>query len=491
MEIEQNTPMQQPKQMPRTNAKPLEQGFQATNQPPQYPGEQAPQRAPRKRRRKLKRKVKYTLYGIVLVVCLLAIRPWSWAMPSSCKAMAAGDSICGDTVIPLNVRLSGSVCEIPQSAKFDKTVRQFIRRWEIQGASLAVMKDGNLIYYKGYGYADAENRDTVEVKHIFRMASVSKLITAVGIMKLQEQGKLRLSATVFGPNGILPQFKEYTDKRVEKITVEQLLRHKAGFTIRSGDPMFSPLTMELARRAGQQKALTTDQMIAYVIKAGLGYTPGNNTKYSNFGYTLLSRVIEQVSGMEYEQYIKTEILSPIGCHDMHLAHNVDSMRHTNEVKYYESSDAEPVESCDGSGKMVQKCNGGNDVQGLLGAGAWVASPVEMLMFVSAIDGDPGKPDILKPSTIAQMVSCTNSELPMGWMKVKANGNWIRTGSMAGTSAMLCKQSDGYTWIFVTNTSSWKGARFTRLISGMVNSAFGRVDQWPEKDMFDTMNLEDF
>lgn len=450
-----------------------------------------PHRQPHKKKRRLKRKVKFTLYGIALLLLVVVVRPWNRALPSSCSATAGGDSICGDTIVPLNMRLNGSVCEIPESVKFDKTVLQFIRRWEIQGASLAVMKDGNLIYYKGYGYANVEKRESVEVRHIFRMASVSKLITAVGIMKLEEQGKIKLSSTVFGKNGILPQFSNYTDKRVEKITIEHLLRHRAGFTIRSGDPMFSPLTMEVARRAGQNEALSTDQMIAYVIKSGLGYTPGGNTKYSNFGYTLLSKVIEQISGMDYEKYIKQEILAPIGCHDMHIAHNIDTLCHENEVKYYESSDAELVEACDGSGKMVQKCNGGNDVQGLQGAGGWVASPVEMLMFVSAIDGDPGKPDILKKSTITRMTSCTKNELPMGWMKVKENGNWIRTGSMAGTSAMLCKQSDGYTWIFVTNTSSWKGARFTRLISSMVNSAFGRVDQWPEKDMFDTINYEEF
>lgn len=426
-----------------------------------------------------------------LLAILLIIRPWNWITPTGCSATGGVDTICRDTIIPLNMRLNGLPCQIPESVKFDRTVRQFLNRWQIQGASLAVMKDGNLIYYKGYGYADAENGDSVEVRHIFRMASVSKLITAVGIMKLQEQGKLKLSSPVFGPNGLLPQFKDYTDRRVERITVEHLLRHKAGFTVRAGDPMFSPLTMELARRTGKTKALTTDQMIAHIIKTGLGYTPGNRTKYSNFGYTLLSKIIEQVSGQNYEQYIKQKILAPIGCHDMHIAHNADSLRHTNEVKYYESSDAELVEACDGSGKMVQKCDGGNDVQGLQGAGAWVASPVEMLMFTAAIDGHPGKPDILQKSSIARMTQCNKGELPMGWMRIKENGNWVRTGSMAGTSAMLCKQSDGYTWIFVTNTSSWKGARFTRLISGMVNSAFGRVDQWPEKDMFDTMNYEEF
>lgn len=466
------------------------------------------------RRRRLKRSVKLCILSVSLLICVIIFRPWRWFAVVSCSSSAARSMNLSMVSDPskstfsafssassfissvslsaeyldfenaLHFRLTNADSELPQAERFDRAVLQFMNRWEIKGASLAVMKDGHLVYSKGYGYADLEDSVHTEVRHIFRVASISKLITATAVMKLYEKGKLRLDSRVFGPSGILPQYTGYTDRRIANITVEQLLRHKGGFTVRSGDPMFSPTLMEVARRNGRNCALTTDQLITHSLRQGLGFTPGGRTKYSNVGYVILSKVIEQLTGMEYELYVRDSILHPVGCRDIHLACNTHDKKLPNEVRYYESSDAELVESCDGRGKMVHKCDGGNDVRGLKGAGGWVASPVEMLMFVSSIDGDAAKPDILKPSTIAKMTECSEEMLPIGWMKVQKNGDWLRTGSMAGTSAMLKRQGDGYTWFFVTNTSSWKGARFPRLISGMFNTALDRVDIWPEKDLFD-------
>ena len=79
-------------------------------------------------------------------------------------------------------------------------------------------------------------------------------------------------------------------------------------------------------------------------------------------------------------------------------------------------------------------------------------------------------------------------LPIGWMHAKADGTWSRTGSMSGTNALLRKQSNGYVWVFVTNTSSWKGSRFHGYISSMLRQAFGKVEEWPEKDMFEADSL---
>lgn len=442
----------------------------------------------RKKKRRLKKKVKYRLYLLLVILMIAILRPWQWVVEKANSTITT-DSVQTQSITPLNMLISNTHSDLPESEKFDRSVNRFINKWEINGASLAIMKDGCLIYSKGYGYADVENKTPVDVRHLFRIASLSKLITAVGIMKLEEQGKLSLDSRVFGESGILPNYKNYTDKRINNITIDQLLRHRGGFTVRSGDPMFSPRTMQIAKEIGSVSAPSTDQIIEYCLGSGLGYTPGNNTKYSNLGYVILSQIIEKISGIDYEQYIKDSILAPAGCYDMHMAKNTDSLRRSNEVKYYESSDAENVLSCNGSEAMVPKTNGGNNVEGLLGAGGWIASPVELLLFTSSIDGDPSKPDILKPETIRKMTEYSKSTLPIGWMKVSPKGDWIRTGSMAGTSALLRKQNNGYTWVFVTNTSSWKGSKFPNYINQMLQTAFRRVDSWPERDMFDSITEE--
>lgn len=450
--------------------------------PPGMPG--APRR--KKRRRRLKPKVKrfFILFGIFLF--LIIFRPWNWLSGGGRHHAASADTVAAP--VPLNHLLNNSHSEFPQAARFDKAVENFLRRWDLTGASLAIMKDGNLIYAKGYGWADKEDDEPMEVRHILRVASISKLITATAVMKLWESGRLRLDQQVFGPQGILSgeRFQNYTDKKLEQVTVEHLLRHRAGFSIRAGDPMFN---WDMIRRGLEKEPpYTMDDYVEYAVKTGLRYRPGDQTHYSNIGYVVLSKVIEQASGMDYETYVKDSILAPAGCFDMHLGKNRHRDQLQNEVRYYETTEAESVPAADGSGEMVPKSDGGNDVEGLSGAGGWVASPTELLLFVAAIDGDPSRPDILKPSTIRRMTEPKKGELPIGWMQTGGDGTWSRTGTMSGTNALLRKQSNGYTWVFVTNTSSWKGPRFNGYISTMLRQAFDRVAEWPEKDLFEADSL---
>lgn len=434
-----------------------------------------------KRRRKLKPSVKRAMIAIGVFIVLFVSRPWRFL----CEQPQPEQTIeqTEDTVQQsINNIVQNSDSDIPEAAKFDKAVESFMRQWEIVGASLAIMKDGNLIYSKGYGFADSEKKIPTEVRHIFRIASVSKLITAIGIMRLCEQGKISLDSKVFGKQGILKQYTEYTDKKIEKMTIEHLLRHQAGFTNRAGDPMFD------MAKLGIPLPVTPDAMIMYVLRTGLRYTPGGRTSYSNVGFMILDQVIEQITKMPYETYIKDSILAPVGCFDMHIGHNNPTDRHDNEVRYYEPKDSELIPAADGSGLMVSKSDGGNNIELLGGAGGWVASPVEILKLVAAIDTENSHPNILSNASINTMTR-HDKGLPIGWINVNARGDWWRSGTMAGTSAMLRRQSNGYTWIFVTNTSSWKGSKFAPMINYMLQKAFGKVTEWPEKDLFQSDKID--
>lgn len=430
-----------------------------------------------RRRRRLKKSVKITMIAVVALIVLLVIKPWTIFQGES-EPQPATEAIAEkDTIQSINMIVQNSDSDIPEAERFDKAVESFMRQWEIVGASLAIMKDGNLIYSKGYGYADQQRQIPTEVKHIFRIASVSKLITAIGIMKLRENGRLRLDSKVFGPNGILSRFEDYGDKRVEKMTVEDLLRHRGGFSTRAGDPMFD------AAKMGLKLPVTDDQMVAFAIKRSFRYSPGSRTSYSNVGYMILGKVIEQVTGIPYERYIKDSILAPVGCYDMHIGHNDPADRHENEVNYYEPKNSELVPAADGSSRLLSKSNGGNNIELLGGGGGWVASPVEVLKLVAAIDYNNSHPNILSNKSIHEMTDYQRGLLPIGWINVNDKGDWWRSGTMAGTSAMMRRQSNGYTWVFVTNTSSWKGSRFAPMINSMLQRAFGKVTEWPEKDLF--------
>ena len=397
--------------------------------------------------------------AIAAVFLLAVILPLS-SSPKPEPAAAAADSVAA---VCLNDMLDDTLSAYPELEGMDGRIERFMKLWEIKGASLAIMRNDSLVYAKGYGYADEEKGEKMTSGHILRMASVSKLITAAGIMVLQERGQLSLQDTVFGEHGILND-SLFTAAIREKakfgITVEQLLRHQGGFTNSRGDPMFS--TRDIIRQFGLDGAPDHETLVRCVLSRPLGYKPGTWQKYSNFGYLLLSMIIEKTSGTDYETFIQENVLHPAGCYDMHLAGNYYEDRFPNEVRYYMHAGSELCEEYNMSGRLVERCYGANDIHALSGAGAWCGSPAELGRFVASIDGRAEIPDILSAESIAAMTEYFDSETySLGWNDTKPDGEWTRTGTLGGTSALVKYFPDGECWIMITNTSTWKGPGFTR------------------------------
>ena len=232
--------------------------------------------------------------------------------------------------IYLNDTLKNEMSNFEELENMDKKVRSFMRQWHIKGASLSIMRNDSLLYAKGYGWADEQKEVEMSPRHILRMASVSKLITAVGIMVLQERDSLTIKDKVFGPEGILNDSLYSSlikDKNYHKITVEHLLRHQGGF---SRDPLFS--SRDVMTQLRLNHAPEKEDYYKVVLNRKLRFEPGTSQRYSNLGYLLLSDVIEKVSGMPYEKFIKEQVLAPAGCFDMHIAANYYEDRRDNEVR---------------------------------------------------------------------------------------------------------------------------------------------------------------
>ena len=384
----------------------------------------------------------------------------------------------------LNDSLSNAMSDLPATEKMERYIANWMARYNIRGASLAIMKDEHLIYCKGFGWADEERNQPAEVGHIYRVASASKLITAVGIMKLCDEGLLRLDDKVFGAEGILKHFTEIKDKRAENITVRHLLNHTAGFSRRMGDPMFR--IADIIKWEHLDTTPTADQLIAYQLRQRLRDRPGGSAQYSNMGYLVLSRVIEVASGKSYEQYLQEHVLWPAGCYDMHIARNYYEERYPMEVKYYGNDPNDRIESFDGSGEMRPRQYGGHNIRGLQGAGAWVSSAVEMLRLVASIDGKPEVPDILSPESVAEMRHITRKgDYALGWVRYhESTQTLVRTGTMSGTCAYIEYKTSGISYAFLTNTSNYRGASFTNSLGRMIHTAMSRVQEWPQdRDLF--------
>jgi hypothetical protein len=141
-------------------------------------------------------------------------------------------------------------------------------------------------------------------------------------------------------------------------------------------------------------------------------------------------------------------------------------------------------SIDGSGESVPVYYGGNNIELLGPAGGWVASAPELIKFLTAIDGFPGQPDILKEETIQLMADPEFSGSGLfGWRGSDKYGNWWRTGYLTGSTAMMVRQQDGLDWVVMMNTSTYKHSRIQGYVSGMMFGAVNRVCDWPSIDLF--------
>ena len=367
----------------------------------------------------------------------------------------------------------------------DRKIERFMARWNIKGLSLAVTRNDSLLYAKGYGWADVEEGKEMTPRNILRLASASKLVPAIEIMRLVEDGKLRLDSMGCGENGILCDTcftNAINDRRLYDVTVDNLLQHKGGFGMGAGDPMFNTKDIIAARHLPGPPS--NEELTRIVLGRKIAFTPGQGFRYSNFGYMLLSLVIERVSGKSYWDFVTEEVLHPAGCYHFRPATNYYADRSEDEVHYY-GPDTVAVEEYNGSGRMVERVYGGSNVNGLLGAGGWCASASDLARLVAATDKCPYVGDILSKSSVDSLTAfAKDDKVSRGWSEIDERGKWRRTGTLSSTHTLIERFPNGECWVMITNSGVWTGHNFsremTRLISDLrptYSSLFPARDLW--------------
>lgn len=373
--------------------------------------------------------------------------------------------------------------ETKELSALDSVVHRFIQKQGVVGASVGIVKDGQLVYAKGFGYADMDAQQEVAPHHQFRIGSLSKLITTVAIMKLQEEGKLSLDDKVFGEEGILRSslYQDIRDtKRASSITVVHLLSHTAGWSKRTyGDPMFIPL--KIAEEMNTPAPADLNSIIKFVLSKPIPYQPGTRYDYSNFGFCLLGKVIEAVSGETYEQYVQNNLLAPLSIYGMRLAKNRPEDRFEDEVRYYDLSPNNIRPSIYGTGEVVPNTYSFN-IEALSAAGGWVATPTDLLRFLLAVDGLNNTPDILSNESLLAMIEPATGR-PYGWRGASVGGTWWRTGTLAGTSALMKRFENGTSWVVLTNTSNRRSDYFNGRFSNMLQNELASLNEWPDSNLF--------
>lgn len=391
----------------------------------------------------------------------------------------------------------------PDLEPFDTLLTTFVKENKVPGASLAVTRNGKLVYARGFGHADVEKKEGVEPSALFRIASVSKPITGVAIMQLAEKKLLKLDDRVVDLMKLKPLDipGKKVDERWRRITVRQCLQHTGGWDRgKSYDPIGR--VRDIAKAFGVETPVNPEQIVRYMMSQPLDLDPGLHHRYSNLGYLVLGRIIEAVTGQKYEAYVKKEVLAPLGIKTMQLGHALVENRVAGEVRYYDSRNRTgPAIYPPRRGEQVPVQYGVDNIEGYEAHGGWIGSAVDLVRFASAFD-DPAKSPLLSAKSIEEMWRCPEGEAGhessgkpkatyygCGWMVRPVAGtgkaNTWHTGFIAGSEALLVRRSDGLNWAVLFNTAqNPAGMGLSRLIDGRVHEAADRVKRWPDVDLFE-------
>lgn len=313
-------------------------------------------------------------------------------------------------------------------AAIAELTKKFMTAQGLPGLAVTVARHGHVIYQNGTGLANPESHEPLTAGHLFRIASISKPITAVAMLALAEQGKLKADDRVFGRDSLLGyNYTKEPSAAVTKITVRHLLTHTCGgWGNARNDPMF--LHPELNHH---------DLISLTLREQPLEHEPGTHHAYSNFGYCVLGRVIEKITGRPYAEHVRESVLAKCGISAMRIAGNTRAERAPNEVAY---ADADP--------EAPYRMN----VARMDAHGGWLGSPGDLVKFACHVDGFDTPPDILRPETLRTMTA-TDAVSPnygCGWA-VNRSPNWWHNGSLPGTTTLLVRTASGLCWAAFTNT----------------------------------------
>jgi len=380
------------------------------------------------------------------------------------------------------------------AAAVDTEMTNYMTQRNITRGAVAVTYHGRLVFHHAYTYAPTNEAPT-QTTNLFRIASLTKAFTSAAIMQLIQAGKLGIDQEI----GTILNLTGATDPRFATVTIRELLQHWGGWDRSiSPDPMFD----DFAVSAGTGMPLpTTPQMIIdYMKTQSLDHDPGTVYAYSNFGYCLLGRIIEAVTGVPYGRWIQNNVLHPAGIWDMQLGKPLLTDKLPAEVDYDDQLQRiEPTVMGAGSPPFPPIQYGGWNLSSMDSHGAWLATAADLVRFSSSYENQTNSP-LMNSSMFNLMVSIppypaqdpnAAAYYGAGWM-VRPEGNntynlW-HDGSLDGTFTYTVRLANGICWATVFNRRDVIGdVPNYENIDGEMNAAVGSVASWPSYNLFDANN----
>jgi N-acyl-D-amino-acid deacylase len=372
---------------------------------------------------------------------------------------------------------------VPELAAFDELMDRFVREQSVPGAGLAIAHRGQLRYARGFGLADRDTGAPVRPTTRFRIASVSKPFTAVAILKLVEQRKLGVDDPVLPLLG-----HPAKDPRWARITVRHCLQHRGGWDRAiSGDPISQ--TGKIFQTTGISPPHHPSLIVRHMLRQPLDFDPGARMAYSNLGYLVLGRIIEKISGVDYEDHVRAAVLKPLGLNSMKLGKATWADREPDEARYHTRDNRKGLSLYDPFGQPVPVPYGTENFEGFEAHGGWIATATDLVRFADAFH-DPAKSPLLKPETFALMQASPEGAAGheedgkpkaayygCGWMvrPVKDDqANLWHAGLIAGSEALLVRRWDGWSWAVLFNSNgAIKHGTLAATIDPLLHRALGK------------------
>jgi N-acyl-D-amino-acid deacylase len=318
----------------------------------------------------------------------------------------------------------------PNVAAANAAMAAVVERAKAPGAGFAVGDGGRIVDAKGFGYADVAARTPVGPDTMFALASCSKPITAMAIMKLVDDGKLTLETPAFAFLGI----QTVADPRSSGITIKDLLNHSSGLphdvAANTDDPM------NTARAAAQ---------------ARLQFAPGTNQAYSNAGFNVLGAVVEKASGRSYIDFVAANVFRPAG------------VTRFGELESPSTIAGQAVRYAKNGRVVVNKRSEGGTP-----AGGWILSPSDMVRVLMAYDAGKivsaaSRAAMLAPPVAPLRPRADGSAFGLGWDVVLRSGGdpstvlYGKNGGIPGTSTWIEHRPDGIDFAAFYNGGNGRGA----------------------------------
>lgn len=341
----------------------------------------------------------------------------------------------------------------PAFGEVSKAIRAFMTHHNVAGVTIAVGQGGHLLYSRAFGYSDVADRIPMSPDSEMRIASLSKIITATAIVKLIEQKRLQFDSLILPlleANGF--DLPAKTDDGWAQITVQHLLNHCGGWdSEHSDDPLFA--SSLISRKLKLRRNVTVNDVVAFQLRQPLDFVPGSQQVYSNFGYLILGRVIQQVTNLDYAEAVRELVLVPAGMESTRMGRSQLELRMNNEVVYHMQNTTchrpfwgHSTRVVDTIVPHVDAPYGQWDLRVLGSAAGWVSTATDLVRLSSIADPtDQSERRLFKP-VIAEDVAASRC-WQLGWKVARESehASVVRefsiNGYLAGTSALLWRVDD--------------------------------------------------